>query len=419
MFSKSKLDGSIITSLLDADFYKFTMGQWVCKFHADRSVRYGFRNRTKGIRLLDEIGLWELRVQMEYARTLRFSKSELHYLRGTNEYRDRMFDEEYLGFLAAYQLPAYELQEIDGGFTLEFAGTWLEQIHWETIALSIINEARSRRKLREMSWFERDCLEAEGKRRLAQKIAILKKHPEITFTDFGTRRRFSFDWQDYVVEALKSELSPTQFLGTSNTLLAAKHGLLPMGTSAHEMFMVIAAMFGRTEEGLLAATDLVLKEWWDLYGQGLSIALTDTFGSDYFFRTIKAERAERWKGVRQDSGDPFEFAEKAIAFYEGLGINPKEKLIVFSDGLNIETIVELHEHFHGRIKVTFGWGTNLTNDLGGFEPLSLVIKILSADGYPAVKLSDNLAKALGDPEEVERYKRVFGYTTTFNQGVTY
>ena len=159
----------------------------------------------------------------------------------------------------------------------------------------------------------------------------------------------------------------------------------------------------------------MLQEWWQEYGWGLSIALTDTYGTDFFFRDMTAAQARAWKGLRQDSGDPMAFGEKAIAFYERYGMDPREKLIVFSDGLDLGTIVKLADHFAGRIRVSFGWGTNLTNDVG-FEALSLVIKVVEAQGHRTVKLSDNLAKATGDAYDIERFKRLFGHTvTTFEE----
>jgi nicotinate phosphoribosyltransferase len=171
----------------------------------------------------------------------------------------------------------------------------------------------------------------------------------------------------------------------------------------------------QSDDTIRASHNRVLREWWEEYGVGLSIALTDNYGTDFFFRDMTAEQARVWKGLRQDSGDPMAFGEKAIAFYERHGIDPREKLIVFSDGLDLGTIVKLADHFAGRIRVSFGWGTNLTNDVG-FEALSLVIKVIEAHGHPTVKLSDNLAKATGEAPDIEHFKRIFGHTvTTFEE----
>jgi nicotinate phosphoribosyltransferase len=211
---------------------------------------------------------------------------------------------------------------------------------------------------------------------------------------------------------------PGQMLGTSNTAMAMQYGLLPIGTLAHEMYMVLAGVMAQSEDTIRASHNRVLQEWWEEYGWGLSIALTDTYGSDFFFRDMTAEQARAWKGLRQDSGDPIAFGEKAIAFYERHGIDPCEKLIVFSDGLDLGTIVKLADHFAGRIRVSFGWGTNLTNDVG-FEALSLVIKVIEVNGYRTVKLSDNLAKATGEAADIERFKRIFGHTSTLFEECKY
>lgn len=405
----------IIESLLDTDFYKFTMGQ--VAFHRYRDVpgKSAFINRTKKVRIpkfVDKDELWE---ELDHARTLRCGKSELHYLRGTNEYQERMFQEDYLEFMAGLQLPEYDLRKFGGQYELEFSGKWSELTYWETIALSIINELYYLYFMRKLSKFERDKVYAEGIKRLAEKVEILKKRPDITFCDFGTRRRFSRYWQDYVVQTLAEELPPTQFLGTSNTYLAMKYSLLPMGTDAHERAMALSGIFHGSDEEIRASHNKNLQDWWDEYGWGLSIALTETYGSDFFFRDMSQEQARDWKGLRQDSGDPFVFVDKALAFYLRCGVNPKEKLIVFSDGLDIFTIVKLADYCKGKIRATFGWGTNLTNDLG-FPALSLIVKLIESNGHGTVKLSDNLAKALGKPEDIERFKRIFGYTqTTFKE----
>jgi nicotinate phosphoribosyltransferase len=197
-----------------------------------------------------------------------------------------------------------------------------------------------------------------------------------------------------------------------------KHDLLPMGTKAHEMDMALSGIMHGNDDEIRASHNKVLQDWWEEYGEGLSIALTDTYGTDFFFRDMAPQQAREWKGLRQDSGDPFEFGEKAIEFYKRCEVDPREKLIVFSDGLDVETIVKLADSLANRIKVTFGWGTNLTNDLG-FPALSLIVKLMESNGYGTVKLSDNLAKALGNAEDVERFKHIFGYTGTMYKEVKY
>ena len=407
----------IIQSLLDMDFYKFTMGQWVLRRYPDVPVRYAFTNRTAHVRLADALDTATLRRELDHVRTLRLNNSELHYLRGTNEYGDRMFKEDYLRFLKDFRLPPYELEVVDGQLQLEFPGVWSEAIYWETLALSIIDELYYRALLERLSPFERDVVLATGTLRLAEKIKVLRARPDITFCDFGTRRRFSKAWQRYVNTTLAREL-PEQFLGTSNTDDALHCGLLPMGTSAHEMYMVMAGIMFDNDDTIRASHNRILQEWWEEYGWGLSIALTDTYGSEFFFRDMTTEQARNWKGLRQDSGDPIAFGEAAIAFYQRHGLDPGEKLLISSDGLELGTILKLADHFAGRIRISFGWGTNLTNDLG-LGALSLVIKAVEANGHRTVKLSDNLAKATGDPQDIARFKRIFGHTVTTYTECTY
>jgi nicotinate phosphoribosyltransferase len=400
----------IIQSLLDTDFYKFTMGHWVFKRYPHVPVRYAFKNRTARVRLGDYIDEGELRRELDHVRTLRVNPSELHYLRGTNEYGGQIFSEDYLAFLKELCLPPYELERVDGTYKVEFSGMWCEAIYWETLALSIINELYYRTLMQRLSAFERDVVMATGTLRLAEKIKTLRTRPDITFSDFGTRRRFSRGWQEYVVRVLGQEI-PGQLLGTSNTAMAMQYGLLPTGTMAHELYMVMAGTMAQNDDTIRTSHNRVLQEWWEAYGWDLSIALTDTYGTDFFFRDMTTEQARAWKGLRQDSGDPIAFGEQAIAFYKRQGIDPRDKLVVFSDGLDLGTIVKLADHFAGRLRVSFGWGTNLTNDLG-FEALSLVVKVVEAHGHHTVKLSDNLAKATGDAHDIERFKHVFGHTVT-------
>jgi nicotinate phosphoribosyltransferase len=246
---------------------------------------------------------------------------------------------------------------------------------------------------------------------------VLRGRPEISFVDFGTRRRFSREWQHYVDRTLAEEM-PHQFLGTSSTESAMLHGLVPMGTSAHELTMVMSGIMHDSDDLIRASHNRVMQDWWELYGWGLSVAVTDTYGSEFFFRDTDEEQARAWKGLRHDSGDPFEFGERAIRFYRDLGIDPREKLLIFSDGLELQTILALSRRFHDRVKLSFGWGTNLTNDLG-FEPISIVVKAIEANGHRTVKLSDNLAKATGSREDIERFKRIFGHSHEREEAVRY
>lgn len=409
-------EGPIIQSLLDTDFYKFTMAQLVFQRYRNVEVTFSLINRSKAP-LAEIIREQDLRRELDHALKLRFTDRELHYLSAVNEYRERMFGEDFLQFLRDKELPSHNLERVGNDYKLEFTGSWPTVMFWETLALSIVNELYYRAQLENMSRFERDKVSAAGIARLMEKVKALRQHPEITLSDFGTRRRLSGPWQDYTIGVLAEEL-PKQLRGTSNVLFAMKHGLTPIGTSAHELPMVIAAVAFANADGsrsdsevLAEAQNEVLHGWHDLYGNGLSIALPDTFGSPFFFRTAPPRVARDWKGTRQDSGDPFEYGEKAIEWHKKHGASLQDKLIVFSDQLNVELAIKLHRHFRGRIGHTFGIGTNLTNDLG-LKPISIVVKAAKANGRSTVKLSDNVAKAMGDREEVERYKRAAGYTNT-------
>ena len=408
---------AIIQSLLDIDFYKFTMGHWVFTRYPDIPVRYAFTNRTARVHLAEYISTADLRRELDQVRTLRLNPSERHYLRSTNAYGERIFSEDYLQFLRTLRLPPYELQCVDGTLQLEFAGKWSEAMYWETLALSIINELYYRTLMDRLSPFERDAVMATGTLRLAEKVRRLRTRPDILVSDFGTRRRFSRAWHQYVNTVMAHEL-PKQFLGTSNTAQAMQYGLLPIGTLAHELYMVLASIMADDDTTIRASHNRVLQEWWEAYGFALSIALTDTYGAEFFFHDMTAEQAQAWKGLRQDSGDPIAFGERAIAFYQRHGIDPREKLVVFSDGLDVDMIVKLADHFTGRLRVAFGWGTNLTNDLG-LGALSLVIKVVEANGQRTVKLSDNLAKATGETRDIERFKRIFGHTLTTFEACQY
>jgi nicotinate phosphoribosyltransferase len=418
------LTGPIVRSRLEPDFYKFTMGQLIWQKYADVETTFSFRNRTAKAKLGRVLDSGELREQLDHARSLMFTNSELHYLRGTNEYQERMFDEGYLEFLRALRLPDYDLEIRGDDLVLEFTGPWAHVTYWETIALSVVNETYYRTLLRGLSKFEREAIHAEGVHRLRDKIRILRARPDIIFSDFGTRRRFSGAWQHYIDETLRDELNrgqfQGQFLGTSNTYAAMTTGVVPMGTAAHELPMIIAGMLDTGEpdpEWLRRAQRQVIDDWWEQYGWGLSIFLPDTFGTDLFFTVVTPDDLRRWKGMRWDSGGLFEFGERVIRAYREVGVDPADKMLVPSDALDLPVILEAQERFGTRMRVSYGWGTGLTNDLldnvmvgdRWFGPMSLVVKPTRANGRGLVKLSDNPAKATGEPKDVERYKIAAGY----------
>jgi nicotinate phosphoribosyltransferase len=409
------MEGDIIGGVLDADIYKVTMWQYILRYFPEVWVTIAVINRSRKVRLAEVVRERDLADQLDRVRALRYTPADQAYLRSLTTNGRPMFSEDCLTSLAGLVLSPYDLSVHDGQFDLSFPGRWRDATPWEIPALAVLNELRTRALLKRLSRSERRAIIRNGIARLYEKIAALKAYPGLTFTDFGTRRRFARAWQRYADRVLQEEM-PGQFLGTSNIESARDSGLQPIGTSAHELFMVVAAILSATDEGLLGSHNLVLRQWWDLYGYGLSIALTDTFGTDFFFTDMTPDQAREWKGLRHDSGDPFEFGHKAIAFYRKHGINPLDKLLVFSDGLDHDLMIRLWVEFEKLIKVTHGWGTLLTNDLDPrLKPMSIVAKVVmvrlpSGLLVPTVKLSDNPSKHLGPDDQVERYRRVFGYT---------
>lgn len=408
-----KLD-PIIRSLIDTDFYKLLMLQMIWKLHPDVDVTFSVINRTKTVRLADEIDEGELRAQLDFARTLRLTKKEMIWLAGNTFYgRAQIFEPEFLAWLSTYQLPEYELVKRDGQYELTFHGRWKDTTMWEIPALAIINELRSRAAMRSLGFFTLDVLYARAKAKMWEKVERLRELPRLKISDFGTRRRHSFLWQRWCVEALKEGIGPA-FTGTSNVLLAMDSDLEAVGTNAHELPMVAAALANNDDE-LRAAPYKILRDWNKLYGGNLLIVLPDAFGTAAFLRGAPDWVAD-WTGFRPDSAPPIEGGEKIVRWWQEKGRDPRKKLLIFSDGLDVDAIVDTYRHFEGRVRMSFGWGTNLTNDfagcapseIAGLKPISIVCKVTEANGRPAVKLSDNPEKATGDPAEVERYLKFFG-----------
>ncbi len=404
----------IVRSLLDTDFYKLLMLQMIRHLHGETQATFRLINRSASIRLADVIDEDELRAQLDHARTLRFAKKELIWLAGNSFYgQQRMFAPDFIAWLAEFRLPPYELHRVDGQFELTFEGPWTHTTMWEIPALAIVNELRARAALRDKGRFALDVLYARAKAKLWDKVERLRELPDLVISDFGTRRRHGFLWQRWCVEALKEGLG-SRFIGSSNVLLAMDNDLEAIGTNAHELPMVLAAL-APDDAGVAAAPYLVLEEWQAHYGGNLLVVLPDAFGTAAFLRDAPAWVAD-WTGFRPDSAPPIEAGEQVIAWWQAHGQDPREKLLIFSDGMDVDSIERVYRHFHGRVRMSFGWGTNLTNDFrgcdpdgaAGLEPISLVAKVTRANGRPAVKLSDNPAKATGEPAEIERYLRIFG-----------
>jgi nicotinate phosphoribosyltransferase len=280
---------------------------------------------------------------------------------------------------------------------------------WEIPALSIVNQLRSAAAMSRLGEFELDVLYARAKSRVWENVERLRRLPDLRLGDFGTRRRHGHLWQRWCVEALKEGLGAS-FTGTSNVLMAMEAGVEAIGTNAHELPMVYAAL-AEDDAALARAPYDVLEAWKRVYGGNLLLVLPDAFGTTAFLRDAPDWVAD-WTGFRPDSKPPVEGGEEILRWYAERGRDPRGKLLVFSDGLDVDAIEEIHRTFHGRARLSYGWGTKLTNDFRGLAPglggLSLVAKVTRVDGRPAVKLSDNPGKATGDPAEIDRYRRVFG-----------
>jgi nicotinate phosphoribosyltransferase len=409
-----KLD-PIVRSLLDTDFYKLLMLQFIWKNFPDVQVTSETTNRTTQVLLAEHIPAAALVEQMEHVRQLRFRKSEMIWLAGNTFYGTRtIFQPDFLEWLEnGFHLSDYEVVEHDGQISLRFSGLWTEVTMWEVYGLAIMSEMKTRSALSKLSELELDILYARAKSRLWEKIERLRQHPEIRISEFGTRRRHSFLWQEYVVMAMRAGIGPI-LSGTSNTYLAYKHDLEAMGTNAHELPMALAAL-AKDDKELHNSQYQVLDLWQKSYGGELLIMLPDTFGTTQFLEDAPDWVAD-WTGQRADSKDPFVAGDEYIAWLMSRGRDARRKRFIASDGLDVEDIISLHEYFNGRIRFSAGWGTLLTNDFRGchphgehdFEPVSLVCKVMTVNGRPAVKLSDNARKSTGPASEVERYRRVFG-----------
>jgi nicotinate phosphoribosyltransferase len=353
--------------------------------------------------------------QMEHVRQLRFRRSEMIWLAGNTFYGTRsIFEPAFLEWLEnGFRLSDYEVLEEDGQISLRFSGLWTEVTMWEVYGLALMSEMKTRSALSRLSELELDVLYARAKTRLWDKIEKLRQFPDVRISEFGTRRRHSFLWQEYVVMVMRAGLG-NSLSGTSNTYLAYKHDLEAMGTNAHELPMALAAL-SNDDEALHDSQYRVLDLWQKSYGGELLIMLPDTFGTTQFLQGAPDWVAD-WTGQRCDSKDPFVAGDEYIAWLMSRGRDARRKRLIASDGLDCDDIIALHKYFNGRIRFSAGWGTLLTNDFRGchprgehdFDPISLVCKLMTVNGRPAVKLSDNVHKATGPEQEIERYRHVFG-----------
>lgn len=382
---------TIFNSILDNDFYKFTMQNAVVKLFPSQRVKYSFINRGKHF-IPDNFGE-VLREAVDNMAKLKLTKDEKEYLKTTCPYLAL----PYLDFLEGYRYDPSEVKIVQNGHDIEVSveGLWYRTILWEVPLLAMISELYY-----EMNDMERNSNDfiienTLGKAQKLQKLGV-------NFAEFGTRRRHSYKVHDIVVDALIKSKN-NNFIGSSNVHFAMKYGIKPIGTHAHEWFMFHAAEFG-----FKMANELALEHWVDVFRGDLGVALSDTYTTDVFFQQFDKKFAKLFDGVRHDSGDPLLFADKTIAHYEKNGINPLYKYIIFSDGLNLEKVEEITHYCKGKIGVSFGIGTNLTNDVG-LKPMNIVMKLIgvqanNGDWIPTVKLSDEKGKYTGDPKMIELAK---------------
>ena len=410
---KWKID-PIVRSLIDTDFYKLLMCQSVFRNRRNTRVAFSLINRSSDVRRADLVDEGELREQLDHIRSMHLTRGESTWLRGNTFYGKRqMFRPDFMEWFEGMRLPDYHLEKRDGQYELSFEGSWPEVMMWEIPALAVLMELRGRAVLKHMGRFELQVLYARAMTKLWQKIEAMRHVDDLRIADFGTRRRHSYLWQDWCVQAMLEGLGD-KFVGTSNCAIARHRDIEAIGTNAHELPMVYSAL-ANDDAALARAPYEVLADWQEEHDGNLRIILPDTYGTEGFLNNAPDWLAT-WTGIRIDSGDPAQGAETAINWWVSKGQDPREKLVIFSDGLDVAEMLSLQRTFLGRVKVSFGWGTNLTNDFRGLVPdrgldaFSLVCKAISANGKPTVKLSDNPNKAIGPDDEIARYKRVFEVT---------
>jgi len=375
------------------------MMQVVLHHFPGAQVEYQFKCRTQGVDLASHIDA--IRTEVADLCKLRFEESELAYLRGL-----RFMKSDFVDFLALFQFNEKYIhieRRADKGIDIAIRGPWLHTILYEIPVLAIVSEVYFRRTQPNPDL-------AEGRRRLQAKMDLIRtveSAEELKISDFGTRRRFSLAWQDEIIATLKREV-PQYFAGTSNVLLAMKHGVTPLGTMAHEYMQACQALGPRLRDAQVFAFD----KWAQEYRGDLGIALSDTYGMNAFLRDFDMYFCKLFDGARHDSGDPFEWGEKLIAHYQKNRVDPRTKTLIFSDQLTFPLAIEISQRFRGRAKTSFGIGTNLTNDLG-YVPINIVIKMTECNGQPVAKVSDAPGKTISeDPGYLRYLRQVFGLEPT-------
>lgn len=386
---------NVFHSILDNDFYKFTMQFAVTRLYPDVMARYKFINR--GEHQFPAGFADELQKQVNAMSELYLTLEEKQFLTDNCPY----LSPTYLDFLQGYRYDPKEVVITQTGADVEVKveGYWYRSILWEVPLLALISELYYK-----MTHAER-VSDAEVVQRTSDKVDLYNTLG-VTVAEFGTRRRHSYEVHDLVVKELTNH-SGKSFVGSSNVHLAMKYGVKPIGTHAHEWFMFHGARYG-----FKIANSISLDRWVKVFYGDLGIALTDTYTSAIFFEQFDKKHSKLFDGVRHDSGDPIEYAEMVIAHYEKMGINPLHKTIIFSDGLNSEKVELITKHCQGRIGLSFGIGTNLTNDTG-LKPMNIVMKLTEISSIDiswsgVVKLSDEVNKHTGEPRMIELAQEILG-----------
>lgn len=372
----------ILTSLLDTDAYKLHMQQAVFHRYYHVPVVAEFRCRSE-----DNLGQYAdaIAAQVELMRKLALTDDEYHYLASLP-----FFKQDYLDWLYKfrYQPEQVKITNQNGKLNISISGPWREVILWEVPLLAVISETVHAHQTPNINHIQ-------AVEYLQKKLVQFRRNCGDTdmsafkLVDFGTRRRYSAAVQRAVITTLQQEL-PDYFAGTSNYMLARELNLAPVGTQAHEWFQA----FQQISPVLANSQRAALRGWLDEYPDQLGIALTDCIAMDAFLRDFSLPFAEHYEGLRHDSGDPIEWGEKALAHYQKLGIDPQNKVLVFSDSLDFNKSLELYRHFGQRTKLVFGIGTHLTCDIPGVTPLNIVIKLIECNGKPVAKISDNPGKSI-------------------------
>lgn len=390
----------IITSILDTDLYKMTQQWFVLQTYPEVDVTYVFNNRNKNMKFTDA-AYHEIMNQVEAMKNLKLTDKEYDWIRDNLPF----LPIAYRQYLSAYQFNPTQVEGCinDGNLEITIRGKWRDTILWEVPLMAIISEVYF--AMVDTDWnYKYQQIIAETK---AEQLAS----EGIAFADFGTRRRRSFQTQDLIVETM-SRHSPN-FVGTSNPLLAMVHGVKALGTVAHESIMATTVL-----ESVNHPNKFFMENWTKVYNGDLGTMLPDTYGIDSFLQDFTLEKAKTWDGVRHDSGDPKVFVDKIIAHYKKMRIDPTTKTIIFSDGLDVNTACDIAEYCKGKIRASFGIGTNFTNSFmkasaptEKSKALNMVIKLNTVNGKPVVKLSDSPGKAIGDPTMVKIMKYLhFGET---------